>query len=1663
MAMYDPVATDSSWNDGLETVEMVFLFLFTFEVAFKLVGLQLSFFRDGWNQMDFIIVATGYLVFLPGDTVHTSVFRTIRVLRPLRSIGMMPGVRILIDSLIYSLPGLSSVALLIIFIFTIFGVMGVQLFGGSFRSHCVPAMHCLGNGTALGNVTGLGNGTILGNGVYGVRNPSYMEYGACMSDADCASQQCVAVVPPASIAVGPPESLPWIPTGLYGFCRLENLEEYGCEDWQVCQKVSVDLHHGATSFDHIGGAFVILFQLCTTEGWTTIMAPTLQTNSATIVYIYFGFALLTTSFFLVNFVMAQMVVAFERCVEDVSHRPPEPSTLDALLRRLKAMLPGSTPMHEDVWSMRAMFIDRDTDDSGFLDSVEVEGLSEALNFSPPLTIEEMDEDGNGQISYAEFEAWWKMRKAFDNYDADGNHVLDITEAEKVARDLNMKFDFEEMDVDGSGTVSYAEFKVWWNLRKHFDALDKTRDGCLSGSELETLSKQLSLPQTFIDTFLEKGDANKDETYSFHEFSLWWQLYKTFTAIDVDNSGTIDESEFEQLGKDLQLDGVSMGDVSTSGMKVLTFKDLLSWWALSGKEHRVALLMSKHASRGAALPKDLRSVVNSYVFGNAVTAVVIFNFVVLAYDHQGISDEQHDMVEILNLVFTIFFTLEMLLKLVGLGLRDYFVDRFNVLDFFIVVTSLIEIALGDEGAITVMRTLRLLRVLRSVRIFSTIKSLRHLLEVTMRSGAAILNFGLLIFTFLVIYALVGLHLFGGTMTSPMYTAAGRFDGFYYAFLTVTQVLTRENWHELLYVSYNNHGFGAFVYFASLISIANYMILSLFLGNMLHNLNVVFLAEAKRIAHDAEKRAKSKVVGRNDKKSSDSKERSILSFESAKLGSDMPVPEKELNAALIIQREWYRRMGLIDENVIPQDVEKSFMLFSLDNPVRAFCLDIATSTIFDTVMLLFITATAFAFVFEKPGSTMSDGDLNGIDVVVAVIFTLEVILLWIAFGLFGAPNAYFSSAWHSLDFSICVLSLVTLAPAGHEFRVIRIVRLLRVVRVLRSLKWMPGLHRITGAMLEGLVPIVIVGGIALFAASIFAVALVSMLKGKLYSCSESFHLVEDNSELSAMYQPYIQSDMTYLTWEQCNATEGATWVNNDQNFDNFGASLLTMFEMMTLEDWQSVMYACMDTTETLTSDGTYERIYRGSPATGLVFVLFILVGSFFFLNLFLGVVTSAMEMLDASPTATLLFDKDRAQAHVYRILSASPLDTRTGCYRAVRRPCLNLVQSTMFQVVVALGILLNVSAMTFETFDQPQWKTDLLIVVNVVFTFFFTAEIVFKLLAYLPKRCLRDPWNTFDLFIVLLGWVELIAKAADVDSQLLNPTIFRSFRILRLTRLLKLVPKSEGLQLIFRTFVDAMPLLGTVTLLIVLIMFCYTTLCVQLFGLVEPSGGEMDDLMNFRDFWRAWFTLCVLSTGEHWNAVMHELRVSKDGPGGPATVAVFLTFQFSCVFLVLNLFVSVVVVAVQHEEKEHHEELERQKREGKEEIGDRDLEWSHLDEFTDAWATQDPSGSGLISDADAIQTMMMGLPGRTLTRGVDVDTRLVVELGKAPYQFHEVLLSLSARAFELDVAACDAAMAHNRGVMSEASPMRGAASDAEGTKFVNPMLGMEADDELKRTSE
>ena len=112
----------------LGALDSAILAVFTVELAVRIACRGRSFFRDGWNLFDFVVVFVALAPVSPGFTV----LRTLRVLRVFRLITVMPRLRMIVHALVSSLPGLAMIVLLQCLLFYVAGVMATKLFGADF-------------------------------------------------------------------------------------------------------------------------------------------------------------------------------------------------------------------------------------------------------------------------------------------------------------------------------------------------------------------------------------------------------------------------------------------------------------------------------------------------------------------------------------------------------------------------------------------------------------------------------------------------------------------------------------------------------------------------------------------------------------------------------------------------------------------------------------------------------------------------------------------------------------------------------------------------------------------------------------------------------------------------------------------------------------------------------------------------------------------------------------------------------------------------------------------------------------------------------------------------------------------------------------------------------------------------------------------------------------------------------------------------------------------------------------------------------------------------------------------------------------------------------------------------------------------------------------------
>ncbi|KAM3868483.1 calcium channel, voltage-dependent, N type, alpha 1B subunit, a [Diretmus argenteus] len=249
---------------------------------------------------------------------------------------------------------------------------------------------------------------------------------------------------------------------------------------------------------------------------------------------------------------------------------------------------------------------------------------------------------------------------------------------------------------------------------------------------------------------------------------------------------------------------------------------------------------------------IRRLVKAQSFYWTVLCLVGLNTLCVAIVHYDQPEYLTYALYLAEFVFLGLFLTEMSMKMYGLGPRSYFHSSFNCFDFGVIIGSIFEViwaALkpGASFGISVLRALRLLRIFKVTKYWN---SLRNLVVSLLNSMKSIISLLFLLFLFIVVFALLGMQLFGGQFNFEDETPTTNFDTFPAAILTVFQILTGEDWNAVMYHGIESQGGvhrGMFssVYFIVLTLFGNYTLLNVFLAIAVDN-----LANAQELTKDEE---------------------------------------------------------------------------------------------------------------------------------------------------------------------------------------------------------------------------------------------------------------------------------------------------------------------------------------------------------------------------------------------------------------------------------------------------------------------------------------------------------------------------------------------------------------------------------------------------------------------------------------------------------------------------------------------------------------------------------------------------------------------------------------------------------------------------------------------
>ncbi|VDD80853.1 unnamed protein product [Mesocestoides corti] len=176
--------------------------------------------------------------------------------------------------------------------------------------------------------------------------------------------------------------------------------------------------------------------------------------------------------------------------------------------------------------------------------------------------------------------------------------------------------------------------------------------------------------------------------------------------------------------------------------------------------------------------------------------------ILAEEQTTVAEKSRILRDYAEFVFLGLFLTEMLFKIFAFGFALYFKSSFNIFDCVVVLASFFEVVWQlffptDSFGFSALRSIRLLRIFKFTRYWA---SLRNLVLSLLNSMRSIVSLLFLLFLFMVIFALLGMQLFGGGFAFEDGQPSQHFDTFTKSLLTVFQVrpiLTGEDWNTIMY--------------------------------------------------------------------------------------------------------------------------------------------------------------------------------------------------------------------------------------------------------------------------------------------------------------------------------------------------------------------------------------------------------------------------------------------------------------------------------------------------------------------------------------------------------------------------------------------------------------------------------------------------------------------------------------------------------------------------------------------------------------------------------------------------------------------------------------------------------------------------------------------------
>ncbi|XP_015278897.1 PREDICTED: sodium channel protein type 2 subunit alpha isoform X2 [Gekko japonicus] len=1628
--------TMSNPPEWTKNVEYTFTGIYTFESLIKILarGFCLegfTFLRDPWNWLDFSVIVMAYVTEFV-DLGNVSALRTFRVLRALKTISVIPGLKTIVGALIQSVKKLSDVMILTVFCLSVFALIGLQLFMGNLRHKCL--LWPPDNSTFQINITSYFNSTMGENGSFVNTTVSTFDWEEYVED----------------------ESHFYVLDGQRDALLCGNSSDAGqCPEGFMCVKAGRNPNYGYTSFDTFSWAFLSLFRLMTQDYWENLYQLTLRAAGKTYM-IFFVLVIFLGSFYLINLILAVVAMAYE---EQNQATMEEAEQKEAEFQQMLEQLKKQQEEAQTTAAVAAASVaSRDFSGVGGLGEL-LESSSEASKLSSKSAKERRNkrkkrrqkelseaEDREDTDKFPKSESEDSIRRSRLSYEkrtSPHQSLLSLRGSlfspRRSSRASIFSFRGRAKDIGSENDFADDEHSTLEDNESRRDSLFVPNR--YNSDRRNSNVSQASLSSRMIPPLPANGKMHSTVDCNGVVSLVGGPPTLTSPPGQFIPEGTTTETEIRKRRLSSYQISLELMEESAARQRAMSIASILTNTMEELEESRQKCPPCWYRFANVFLIWDcwppwlkVKHIVNLIVMDPfvdlAITICIVLNTLFMAMEHYPMTPYFNHVLLVGNLVFTGIFTAEMVLKIIAMDPYYYFQEGWNIFDGIIVSLSLMELGLANVEGLSVLRSFRLLRVFKLAKSWPT---LNMLIKIIGNSVGALGNLTLVLAIIVFIFAVVGMQLFGKSYRECVCKIATdcilprwHMHDFFHSFLIVFRVLCGE-WIETMWDCMEVAGQAmCLIVFMLVMVIGNLVVLNLFLAlllssfssdnlaatdddNEMNNLQVAVARIQKGIDYVKKKLREIVQKGfvREQKAIEDIKaleelnnrkdscifnhtvieinrdvnclrdgngttsgvgtgssvekyiidENEYMSFinnpgltvtvpiavgesdfenintEELSSESDLEESKQKLNATSSSegstvdiappgegeQAEIEPEEALEPEACFTEGcVQKcSCCQVSIEDGKGKFwwnfrktCYSIVEHNWFETFIVFMILLSSGALAFEdiyieqrKTIKTM----LEYADKVFTYIFILEMLLKWVAYGF----QIYFTNAWCWLDFLIVDVSLVSLvanALGYSELGAIKSLRTLRALRPLRALSRFEGMRVVVNALIGAIPSIMNVLLVCLIFWLIFSIMGVNLFAGKFYHCvntttGEMFNASEVNNKTQC--DELIQNN------------QPARWKNVKVNFDNVAAGYLALLQVATFKGWMDIMYAAVDS-----RDVEDQPMYEENLYMYLYFVIFIIFGSFFTLNLFIGVIIDNFNQQKKKFGGQDIFMTEEQKKYynaMKKLGSKKPQKPIPRPGNKFQGMVFDCVTKQAFDISIMILICLNMVTMMVETDDQSKEMETILYRINFVFIVLFTGECVLKLTS-LRHYYFTIGWNIFDFVVVILSIVGMFL-AEIIEKYFVSPTLFRVIRLARIGRILRLIKGAKGIRTLLFALMMSLPALFNIGLLLFLVMFIYAIFGMSNFAYVKREVG-IDDMFNFETFGNSMICLFQITTSAGWDGLLAPILNSGppdcdpeiDHPGssvkgdcGNPSVGIFFFVSYIIIsfLVVVNMYIAVIL--------------------------------------------------------------------------------------------------------------------------------------------------------------